>query len=194
MPKSKLLAAIEHKNRGLLATEAEKMEILELVAAVEAVNPYPHPLTNALELLAGNWRLRYTSSASLLGIDRFPLVQLGEIYQYLDPQAGKLYNVAEVKGVLGLNGLVAVCAAIVPISDRRVGVKFNRSIFGLQSLLNYQSVDGLIERLNGGQKFTAVDFQINSEDRGAWLEIVYLDADMRIGRGNEGNIFVLTKV
>jgi hypothetical protein len=194
MPKSKLLAAIENKNRGLLATEAEKMEILELVAAVEAVNPYPHPLTNALELLAGNWRLRYTSSASLLGIDRFPLVQLGEIYQYLDPQAGKLYNVAEVKGALGLNSIVAICAAIVPISDRRVGVKFNRSIFGLQSLLSYQSVDGFIERLNGGQKFTAVDFQINSEDRGAWLEIVYLDANMRIGRGNEGNIFILTKV
>ncbi|MGL4881863.1 MAG: PAP/fibrillin family protein, partial [Waterburya sp.] len=26
-----------------------------------------------------------------------------------------------------------------------------------------------------------------------WLDITYLDEDMRIGRGNEGNVFVLTK-
>ncbi|HAJ61284.1 MAG TPA: fibrillin, partial [Cyanobacteria bacterium UBA8543] len=26
-----------------------------------------------------------------------------------------------------------------------------------------------------------------------WLDITYLDKDLRIGRGNEGSVFVLTK-
>ncbi len=40
----------------------------------------------------------------------------------------------------------------------------------------------------------AIDFNITSREQKGWLEITYLDDDLRIGRGNEGKVFVLTKV
>jgi hypothetical protein len=39
----------------------------------------------------------------------------------------------------------------------------------------------------------AIDFQIKREDQKGWLETTYLDQDLRIGRGNEGNLFVLKR-
>ncbi|HAX76849.1 MAG TPA: fibrillin, partial [Cyanobacteria bacterium UBA11372] len=43
------------------------------------------------------------------------------------------------------------------------------------------------------KKFTALDFPIESREQRGWLDITYLDEDLRIGRGNEGSVFVLTK-
>jgi hypothetical protein len=195
MPKSKLLAAIAGKNRGILATATERQAILAAITTLESYNPHPRPLTTAIDLLAGNWRLLYTSSQSLLGIDRFPLLQLGNIYQCIRPTSNRIYNIAEVSSLLpGTNGLVAIVADFTPVNECRVNVRFNRSLIGLQGLINYTDPDRLIDAIENGQKFTAIDFKI---DRGnkepAWLEVTYLDDTLRIGRGNEGNVFVLTK-
>jgi hypothetical protein len=40
----------------------------------------------------------------------------------------------------------------------------------------------------------AIDINLNSREQQGWLDITYLDNDLRIGRGNEGSVFVLTKV
>jgi PAP_fibrillin len=107
MPKAQLLAAIANKNRGILATTVDKQAILAAVTALELRNPHPRPLTTAIDLLAGDWRLLYTSSQSLLGIDRFPLVKLGTIYQCIRPITSAVYNIAEVSSLIpGLNGIV----------------------------------------------------------------------------------------
>lgn len=189
------MVAIADTNRGILATIEKQQVILAAISQLEAENPHPEPLTTAIELLAGNWRLIYTSSQSLLKIDRFPLLRLGSIYQYIDPNRSKLYNVAEIDSLLpNLNGLVTVVADFTPISPKRVTVRFNRSIIGLQSLINYQSPDDFIVAIENGQKFTAFDLSINSQSEiPAWLDITYLDDTLRIGRGNEGNVFVLVK-
>jgi PAP_fibrillin len=195
MPKSRLLVAVAGKNRGISATIDEQQEILTAITQLENCNPHPHPLTTAPELLAGNWRLLYTSSQSLLKIDRFPLVQLGEIYQSIDSTGTKLYNIAEVTSILpALNGLVSVIADLTPVSDRRVNVRFNRSLIGLQSLMDYRSPTEFITAIENGQKFTAIDLPVNAQrETPAWLEITYLDDTLRIGRGNEGNVFVLSR-
>ncbi|NEP29276.1 PAP/fibrillin family protein, partial [Moorena sp. SIO3I6] len=41
--------------------------------------------------------------------------------------------------------------------------------------------------------FPAIEFPINRDIQQGWLEITYLDDDLRIGRGNQGSVFVLTK-
>jgi hypothetical protein len=74
-----------------------------------------------------------------------------------------------------------------------VQVKFERSILGLQRLVGYQSPDTFVRQIEAGQKFTAIDFNITNRDQQGWLDVTYLDDDMRIGRGNEGSVFVLTK-
>jgi hypothetical protein len=196
MPTAKLLAAIAGKNRGILATPIDRQAILAAITELELCNPQPRPLTTAVDLLAGNWRLLYTSSQSLLGIDKFPLVELGDIYQCIRPNTSAIYNIAEVNSLIpGLNGLVAIVAKFSPVNESRVNVEFNRSIFGLQRLMDYPDPDRLIAAIENGQKFTAIDLPINrqADKDPAWLEVTYLDETLRIGRGNEGNVFVLTK-
>lgn len=190
--KNTLLDAIAGTNRGLLATETQKQAILAAIASLEDFNPTPRPM-QASHLLEGDWRLLYTTSKALLNLDRFPLCKLGQIYQCIRVETKSVYNIAEIYGLPSLEGLVSVAAKFDPVPERRVQVKFQRSIFGLQRLIAYKSPATFIQQIESGKKFTAFDFSINSDQQQGWLDITYLDHDLRIGRGNEGSVFVLSK-
>jgi hypothetical protein len=190
--KAALLEAIAGKNRGLLATDAQRPGILAAIAQLEDRNPTPRPV-EALKLLDGDWRLIYTTSRGILGIDQFPFLQLGQVYQCIRAPEAKIYNIAELVGVPFLEGIVSVAARFAPVSERRVDVKFERSIVGLQRLVDYRSPDYFIKQIETGKRFAAIDFNIENRDQQGWLDITYLDEDLRIGRGNEGSVFVLTK-
>lgn len=191
--KAELLEAIAGKNRGLLATKTEQQAILAAIAQLEDRNPTSRP-TEASHLLEGDWRLLFTTSQGLLGIDRFPFFNLGQVYQCIRTQGTRIYNIAEVKGPPLLEGLVSVVAQFTPTSERRVNVKFNRTIVGLQRWIGYQLPKTFIQRLEAGEQLTAIDFKIDRRDQQGWLDLTYLDEDLRIGRGNQGSVFVLTKV
>lgn len=191
--KSELLEAIAGKNRGLLAAENDKLMILAAAAQLEDRNPTPRPL-EAPEKLEGNWRLLYTTSQGLLGLDRVPIFKLGQIYQYIRVQEARIYNIAEIYGLPFLEGIVSVGARFTPLSERRVQVTFERSIIGLQRFIGYHAPHPFVMAAEAGQKFTALDFSIANRDQQGWLDITYLDDDLRIGRGNEGSLYVLTKV
>jgi hypothetical protein len=47
-------------------------------------------------------------------------------------------------------------------------------------------------RLNLGFLFSALAVIRGTKDSG-WLETTYLDGNMRVGRGNKGTLFVLTR-
>ncbi|MFB2919661.1 MULTISPECIES: PAP/fibrillin family protein [Aerosakkonema] len=190
--KASLLEAIAGKNRGLLATAADKQAILSLVAQLEDRNPTPRP-TEAADLLDGNWRLLYTTSSELLGIDNVPLFKLGQIYQCVRVKDAKIYNIAEIGGLPYLEGIISVTATFTPVSERRVNVRFDRAISGLQRLIGYESPNQYIQQIETGKKFFGIDFKIENREQKGWLDITYLDEDLRIGRGNVGSVFVLTK-
>ncbi|MEM7756882.1 MAG: PAP/fibrillin family protein [Cyanobacteria bacterium P01_A01_bin.40] len=190
--KAALLEAIAGKNRGLLANEIDNVRVLSAIQQLEDQNPTQKPL-EAKELLNGDWRLLYTTSKSILGLDRFPLFKLGQIYQCVRLSEAKIYNIAEIVGLPMLEGLVSVAATFDPVSERRVNVMFERSIIGLQRLLSYTTPAKMIQQIESGKKFLPIDFKIDRGEQKGWLDITYLDQDMRIGRGNEGNVFVLTK-
>jgi hypothetical protein len=191
--KSSLLEAIAGINRGLMATERDKQAILIAIAQLEDRNPTERPVESGL-LLDGNWRLLYTTSKGLLNIDQLPLLKLGQIYQCIRVKTKSVYNIAEVYGLPYLEGLVGVTARFEPVSEKRVQVKFERSILGLQRLIGYQSPDDFVQQIETGKKFAAIDFSLDSRDQQGWLDITYLDNDLRIGRGNEGSVYVLSKV
>ncbi|MDJ1185778.1 PAP/fibrillin family protein [Roseofilum casamattae] len=191
--KESLLEAIAGTNRGLVASSTEKQEILARVAQLEGRNPNPRPLEMP-ELLDGDWRLLYTTSAELLGIDRVPLFNLGPIYQCIRFNDGAVYNIAELSGIPYLESLVSVSARLTPVGDRRVDVRFNRGIWGLQRVLGYQSPTQFIAKIESGASFPPVDFAINPENQNGWLDITYLDRELRIGRGNKDSVFVLSRV
>ncbi len=190
--KAELLEAIAGKNRGLLASEIDKVKVLSIVEQLEDHNPTPKPV-EARELLEGNWRLLYTTSRGLLGLDRFPLFQLGQIYQCIRTAEAKVYNIAEIIGLPLLEGVVSVAARFEAVSERRVNVKFERSIICLQRFIGYQSPSDFIEQIEAGKKFLPLDFSIENREQQGWLEITYLDENLRLGRGNEGSVFVLSK-
>lgn len=145
----------------------------------------------ASDLLEGDWRLLYTTSQGILGIDQIPFLKLGQVYQSIRAAEAKVYNIAEVYGLPLLEGLVSVAAHFKPVSERRVDVTFERSIIGLQRLMGYQTPNAFIQQIESGQNFAAIDFKISNQQ--GWLDITYLDNNLRIGRGNEGSVFVLMK-
>ncbi|MEO0771014.1 MAG: PAP/fibrillin family protein [Cyanobacteria bacterium J06649_4] len=210
LSKNDLRNAIAPTNRGISATAADRQAIASIIARVEDANPMPEPLS-ALDLLAGDWRLLYTTSQELLGIDRFPIAKLGNIYQCIRPEQTRIYNIAEVNTLPLCEGLVSVIASFTPapsekasatntaensseeqstavaeLSTRKVNVQFNRAVFGLQRILGYQSPAQYIDKLAKIEKFNplqGIDFAINTEREPGWLEVTYLDKDLRIGRG-----------
>ncbi len=190
--KSALLEIIAGKNRGLLSTPSDKQAILSAIAQLEDYNPTPRPV-EAGELLNGDWRLLYTTSRELLNLDSFPLVKLGQIYQSIRVKESKLYNIGELYGLPYLEGIVSVAARFEPTSERRVQVKFERSIVGLSRLIGYEFPGKFIDEIESGKKFAAVDFGLDTREQQGWLDITYLDKDLRIGRGNKDSVFVLTK-
>lgn len=187
-----LINRLQGKRCGLTALPSERIDLEAEIAAIESQNPTPSPLTSP-EIL-GDWRLIYTTSNGILGLDRVPLTELGEVYQCL--RGDRLYNIAETNSAIGLKGIVAVGATYSGISQTRVQVKFRRSILGLQAVMGYRSMPQFIDRLEAGDRFLAVDFPIPSRDDVSlgWLEITYLDHQLRIGRGSEGSLFVLVRV
>ena len=72
LSKDDLRSAIASTNRGIAASASDKQAIANMIAQVEDGNPTPDPLS-ATDLLEGDWRLLYTTSQELLGIDRVPL-------------------------------------------------------------------------------------------------------------------------
>ncbi|MEO1429110.1 MAG: PAP/fibrillin family protein [Cyanobacteria bacterium J06632_19] len=192
MRKTALLELITGKNLGTNATETDKQAIHSAIANLEDFNPTPSPL-EASDLLEGDWRLLYTTSSELLNLNRIPLTNLSQIYQCIRVKTRSVYNIAEIHGLPFLEGIVSVAAKFEPVSSKRVEVKFERSIIGLQRLIHYQYPANFIEEIAEGKKFLAIDFPIKSSQQQGWLDITYLDNDLRIGRGNQGSIFVLTK-
>lgn len=194
--KTELLEAIASTNRGLLASNTDRQAIQSLATRLEDRTPYPNPL-EAKEQLNGIWRLLYTTSQELLGIDNIPFYRLGQIYQCVYIREARIYNIAEVVGLPQLGGLVSVAARFTPVSQKRVDVAFERGVFGFQRILDYRGPQSFIQKLQTQDKlplWQGIDFRINSDRQSGWLEVTYLDDDMRIGRGNQGSLFVLKKV
>ncbi len=140
-----------------------------------------------------------------MNLENLPFAHLGEIYQCIRVEAHKIYNIAEITGLPFLDGLISVAAKFETVSVKRINVKFNRSIIGLQKLLGYLSPKDLIMKIEKGSYFPPLDFNLGDQAISAlfdrlsgnndesWLEITYLDDNLRIGRGHQGNVFILQK-
>ena len=191
--KTRLLAAIAGKNRGLLAKESDRQIIRDAIDRLEDQNPTERP-TEATELLGGDWRLIYTTAMEWWNVEIPPFVKLGQVYQCIRFESGKFYNIAEIDGLPYLDSIFSVSAKFEPLSERRISVQFQRRIVGLQNIIDYQSPEEFVERLEAGQQLNAIDMPADARDQKNWLDTTYLDEDLRIGRGNRGTLYVLSKV
>eukprot|EP00877_Chromochloris_zofingiensis_P013596 jgi/Chrzof1/8490/Cz03g13020.t1 len=161
--KEQLLDLIRPLRRGLLASDEDQQQVESLVQRLEKLNPTPQAL--ASPLLNGRWRLEYTTSGSILGANKPALFRpSGPIYQLLD---GPNLKAANRETAPFYN---QVTAELTPLSANKVAVQFKTfKIFGLLPITAPQA---------GGR------------GRGE-LAVTYLDEELRISRGDKGNLFVL---
>eukprot|EP00884_Botryococcus_braunii_P012164 jgi/Botrbrau1/20949/Bobra.0135s0068.1 len=162
--KETLLATIRPLKRGLIATDEEKRRVEELARALENMNPIRKPL--ASPYINGRWLLLYTTSDSILGKNRPWLFQPdGRIYQILDTKSLRAANI-ETFPLFN-----QVYADLKPETDSRVIVRFRWfKIFGLIPVPAPPSARGK-------------------------LDTTYLDQEnLRISRGDKGNLFILEMV
>lgn len=147
-----------------LAATSEDQEQVESV--VQALEKLnPTPKPLASPLLNGRWQLDYTTSESILGTNKPALLRpSGPIYQILDGPNLKAAN----KETAPLYN--QVYADLTPLSSNKVAVQFKTfKIFGLIPVTAPESARGE-------------------------LAITYLDEDLRISRGDKGNLFVLSMI
>ncbi|KAJ4965902.1 hypothetical protein NE237_017751 [Protea cynaroides] len=139
----------------------------------ERVDQIAHKLEAASEikkplqskLLNGKWELLYTTSASILKTQRPKFLRPnGKIYQAVNGDTLRAQNM-ETWPFFN-----QATANLVPLNSRRVAVKFDS--FKIASL---------------------IPIKARGSGRGQ-LEITYLDEELRISRGNQGNLFILKMV
>lgn len=117
------------------------------------------------DLINGKWELLYTTNTYILGGKRPAILRPnGAFYQVIDAPKGRVQNIETAPY------FNQISAQITPVSDTRVDVQFKKLI-----LLGLIPLD-------------APDFMKG------FLEMTYLDEEMRISRGDEGNLFVLRRV
>ncbi|NBD16808.1 MAG: fimbrial protein [Cyanobacteria bacterium] len=202
--KQKLLADIEqlrNEQPTLINAPITDLEIqpqsVSAIAAItkelETLNPFPQPLLSAKNLLNGAWLLQYSTAREIRSLKRLPLgFQVGQIYQTIDVNEATFENRAWVQHRLGgLSGYVRVTATFEPakdaeeqLSDQRINVDFQQRFLGIQRILGIQT--------NWLDPMRVVEAK-NPVGRIPSLKITYIDETMRIGRGGDESLFILTR-
>ncbi|WP_414574685.1 PAP/fibrillin family protein [Anabaena sp. CCY 9402-a] len=192
------LKDIQSKNDGYPITNLQLnktlvAEIAQLTAELENCNPHPHPLVSATALLEGAWLLKYSTAREIRALASLPLgLQVGKVYQAIDITNKQFFNLAFVKHSLGLlSGYVKVTASfepaiedVSPVPNKRINVYFDKRYLAIEKIL------GIDTPLLNPFKVVPAN---NPQGRIATLDITYLDETLRIGRGGDGSLFILTK-
>ena len=162
-PRRRLIAEARKANQGRDASR--RATILAQVEALEKENPTPKPL--ASPLLSGRWRMVFTTSESILGTKRlWPFRPRRRILQHIN--AEKLTAKNEEWVLMGLLRN-SVRAKLEPQGDgATVVVIFKRFGIGWLKLPAPASARGV-------------------------LTTTYLDEQLRISRGDRGNVFIMVK-
>jgi len=171
--------------------QAQQIETLTL--ELEKLAPFLRPLNYAKELLDGAWLLEYSTAREIRSLSNLPLGFLvGKIYQIIDVATASFENKAwiEHKSSL-LSGYVRVTATFEPaievdtqFPDQKINVDFKQRFIGITKVL------GLPTKLLDPAKVVEAK---NPEGRIPSLRITYIDEIMRIGRGGDNSLFILTR-
>jgi hypothetical protein len=112
-------------------------------------------------------------------------VRLGDLYQRIDPPpSASAVNRVEfsVAGAGALRGSLTVSAAYKPSADHpatRVDISFN------EAKLEPAALEALFKA-----NYVLLLSIFNPE---GWLDVTYLDGELRVGRDDKGHVFVLEK-
>lgn len=198
--KEEFLSLVASSNRARDKSKDEA--IINAFQMLEQMNPCVAPLESPL--LKGEWELIWTTSDSILGLSRpwlFRPRSRKPILQYLDPSKGFARNLEYTP--LGKN---RVEASIVPLDENQVEDFTNRSPRKGPKYKIDNSPGGTYLPKGEDVRSNTVGVKFNKfiilglirvkapEKARGILQVTYLDDDLRLSRGDRGNLFVLRKV
>lgn len=211
--------AVSFTNNGKSATPAQQTAALQLVRALETAQPPPADLlTNPgkSQALNGTWFLQYTSPSEIESVS-----SAEEEVPLWKPDGDPTEGAAKIETrKFNARGSISAAGVTVDASNRQIeqifDVKTQQVInrvftdwgvitvsgrFRVSSQVPNRAVVafetakiqvGKFVTLDLGFVFGILSFLRQSNESG-WLETTFLDDEMRIGRGNKGTMFVLTR-
>jgi hypothetical protein len=215
-----LLEAVSSTQNGKNATPLQQRNVLAIVSSLEMSCPAP-ALADILEndatrsKLDGTWYLQYTSPSSIEDLDDVEGIN-GDSSEWKVENAEenittKRYN---AKGSVSAGGIEVDVSKDPPkqIFDLSISSVFNEvkldngfvRVGGPFKISEKKGTRALVSfkeckiNLNFGLKLDlgflfAIRAIFAGSDENGWLETTYLSDRIRIGRGNKGSMFVLTR-
>jgi hypothetical protein len=184
-----------HFGSSRTPTARELAHLDALVHTLEQSNPNPL-LAQSFALLEGMWRCVFTSSPYVLGLDKIPMLDLSGVYQCVHlgpaPGSGHYFNIGELSR-RGSVKLVCGEHAQIEASDtvrNRMELRYDYFYFAPRLIRSYEGHLHLAGGLEANR--LARSFRLPFRKPG-WQSILYLDSQLRVVRGNESGLFVLTK-
>ena len=148
---------------------SKKIEIIAKELEIES----NFTLSKDIDKLKGIWELRWSSSKTPF-LKYSPLL---DNLQILDPINLNGLNLLKPNGINAIIG-TGIVAKLKSINEKKIGVIFTHA--------------GILGPSIGIKKINAIT-RIKKEQKG-WLEITFLNKDLRICRGDKGTLFILRKI
>jgi hypothetical protein len=209
------LQAVSFTNNGKTATPEQQATTLQLVRKLETESPPSSEILSdpkESKILDGTWYLQYTSPSEVGGAENFPDAwkpeKNGELVPSLENQT------FEAQGSISAGGIQVdtsnkVVKQIFDIAASRVindvaldwgrvcvaGGFRQSSKIPNRAIVSFDTCELILNnglKLNFNFLFAILAIVRQTRDLG-WLETTFIDEEMRIGRGNKGTMFVLTR-
>lgn len=168
--------------------------LLALQPLITQLQHFWQPPTTASEMaeqLDGVWELLYSSKPALAssGLDALPGLERGRTYQSIEAARGRVFNLADLAGPFGLKTTVLVQAKFSLSNVRRICVQFERTAVVAGAIDDYGSPTEAIRSIDQGAGW---GLRLAIESFGT-VDTLYVDEQVRIGLGNRGTLFVLSR-
>jgi PAP_fibrillin len=183
----------EYPITDLMVSTSKSAKIEQITVNLEDSNPFPKPLLYGVNLLDGIWQLHYSTAREIRSLNKLPLgFKLQQVYQIIDTQKASFFNIAFVEHSSKLiNGYVKVTATFAPkIAENEI---LPKDIINVNFEKRFLSIKKIV-----GIKTSILDpFKVfnarNPEGRMPSLKVTYIDENLRISRGGDGSLFILSK-
>lgn len=193
--KQELINLAASTDIGFNLTPEIKERIEKLATEVEVLNPTAEPTKN-IELIAGRWRLLYSTfgleketTLSRLSFGKLPNVSINVtgIFQEISLTNQQYNNLIEFNSHSGLPGIVVVNARYTITDAKRLTIDFLAT--SVKSA-NHDLSDVDFRAALGVETDAVLESQLEFN---GWSDVTYLDENLRLMRGNANNLYVLLR-
>ncbi len=164
-----------------------------LIESLESLNPNLYPLLHSPQLLDGIWQLNYSTAGEIRRLSSLKYgLQMGAVYQVIDLAQKAFFNQAFVSHQFSfISGYVLVTAifeaardGLSSLPNHTLNIDFKKRYLAIDKIANFKT-----PKLD---PFKVIPVN-NTQRKTPQFKITYLDEDLRIGRGGEGGIYILSK-